>query len=105
MALEEMPVGAIPPEAGDEQRSPADVAASIRKDLAKFQRTSTSQALRKKAREELRAACKEALHQASAGGSNYPDIRPIVAYLIDQGRLQPAPRRSKTANGTASRSN
>ena len=67
MALEEMPAGAVPVEpAGEPWRSPVEVAVSIRKELAEFQRTGNSQALREKAREELRAACIDALRRAAA---------------------------------------
>jgi hypothetical protein len=53
MLLQSMPVGAIPLESTDEQqhstagKSPVDVVAKIRKDLAEFQQNSSKQALRR----------------------------------------------------------
>ena|SRR6516164_11754659 len=107
MALEEMPAGAVPVEPADEPwRSPVEVAVSIRKELAEFQRTGNSQALREKAREELRAASIDALRRAAAGdGPDYLNIEPIVEYLEQRGLIKSNSRRTKRAIETASRSN
>jgi hypothetical protein len=76
MALEEVPVGAVPVESTDEQQqqSPVDVAAGIRKDLEKYERAGGKQALR----EVMRKALRQGIRRSS-------DIHPVVDHLEQQG--------------------
>jgi len=65
--------------------SPVDVAVSIRKDLAEFQRTSSKEALRA----EWKAACQAALLQAASRRSSdsVPDSW-LRDYLDERGLLR-----------------
>jgi hypothetical protein len=93
-----------PQEERDDRQSPVDVVLDIRKELAEFQRTSSSKAFREKIREELNAACKAALRQAaeSPGGLN---IKPIVEYLQERGLIKLNSRRIKIRNRAIDRAN
>jgi hypothetical protein len=92
-SLETLLPETIPSATGNSQpQSPVDVIIEMRKDLAEFRRTGNSQALRKKAREELRAACIDALQRGAAAGADrpdYPNIEPIVEYLQERRLVRP----------------
>jgi hypothetical protein len=80
MTLEALPVGAIPVES-TAGKSPVEVIASIRKDLAEFQRTSSKEALR----EFMREACKEDLIQAFHHNADAPSA--VIEHLVDRGLI------------------
>ena len=76
--------------------SPVDVIASIRRDLAEFQRSSSKEDLR----EFMREACKAPLIQAFH--HNADAYSALIEHLVDRGLIPlPPPRRSKRAAETA----
>jgi hypothetical protein len=86
----------IPSATGNGQpQSPVDVIIALRKELAEFQKVSSKEALR----EELRAACKEALQRGAVAGCpdgpSYPNIEPIVEYLTERGLIRPKLSRAR----------
>jgi hypothetical protein len=83
-------------ESGDKQQprqSPVEVIASIRKDLAEFQRNSSREALR----EFMREACKEDLIHAFHHNLEAPSA--VIEHLVDRGLIRLNSRRSKKTNG------
>ena len=79
-----------------QRRSPVDVIASIRRDLAEFQRSSSKEDLR----EFMREACKAPLIQAFH--HNADAYSALIEHLVDRGLIPlPPPRRSKRAAETA----
>jgi hypothetical protein len=66
------------------QSSPVDVAVSIRKELAEFQRTTTKEAWI----ETLREACKEALLQSAVP----LDAGPVIEYIEERRLVRDARR-------------
>jgi hypothetical protein len=87
------------PEGNEPRRqSPVDVINDIRAELAEFQRTSSKEAFRARLREELQAACKEALRRTADDPPDHPNIEQLVEYLEQRGLIKRARKAVRMAD-------